>query len=187
MFLDILAILLVVGGVAFGFWKGLFTQVVVLIGLYLGALVARFLYEPLAHSIVGIIGIDLHLTELLLFLLILVIIPVLLVVVAHSLWGPLRLPYSLGQLDLLGGALAGLLVGLLAAVFLVLLFGYLASLSQYSPDAIHYPLYSQMQTTWSSSIVQSLVVHHVGHIVYYSLLPNVTAATPDILQVFAPR
>ena len=42
MFLDILAILLVVAGVAFGLWKGLLTQVVVLVGLYLGALLARF-------------------------------------------------------------------------------------------------------------------------------------------------
>lgn len=187
MFLDILAVLLVVAGVAFGLWKGLLTQVVALIGLYLGALLARFLYEPLANSIVAVVGLDLHLTELLIFLLVLVIVPVVLVVVARNLWEPLRLPYSLGQLDLLGGALVGLLVGVLAAVFLVLLFGYLASLSKYSPNAVHYPLYSQMQTTWTSSIVQPLVVHQVGHFIYYSLFPKVTADAPDILQVFAPK
>ena len=187
MLLDIFVILLVVAGVAFGLWKGLLTQVVTLVGLYLGALLARFLYEPLARSIISVVGLDLHLTELILFLFIMALVTVLVVMGAHVLWGPLRLPYSLGQLDLLGGALVGLLVGILAGVFLVLLFGYLASLSKYSPEAQHYPLYSQIQTTWTSSIVQPLVVHNLGHFIYYSLLPKVTTAAPDILQVFAPH
>lgn len=187
MFLDILVFGLVVAGVAFGLWKGLLTQVVALVGMYLGALVARFVYESLARSIVAVMGLDLRLTELVIFVFILVGVPVLVVIGVHSLWGPLRLPYSLGQLDLLGGALVGLFVGALAGVFLVLLFGYLASLSKYSPDALHYPLYSQIQTTWTSSIVQPLVVDRVGHIIYYSLLPKLSADAPDILQVFAPK
>ena len=186
MFLDILFLLLVVAGVAFGLWKGLLTQVLLIVGLYLGALVARFVYEPTAQSIVAFLGLDLRLTELIVFLFVLVLVPVLLIVGAQSFWGSLRLPYSLGQLDLLGGALVGLLAGMLAGVFLILLFGYLASLSQYSPDAVHYPLYSQLQATWTSSIVRSLVVHQFGHYIYYSLLPTVTADVPDILQVFAP-
>ena len=187
MFLDILFFALVVAGVAFGLWKGLLTQVVVLVGIYLGALVARFVYEPLARSIVGFLGLDLHLTELVIFVFILVGVPILLVIGIHYLWGSLRLPYSFGQLDLLGGALVGLFVGALAGVFLVLLFGYLASLSKYSPDALHYPLYSQIQSTWTSSIVRPLVIDRVGHVIYYSLLPKLSADAPDILQVFAPR
>jgi uncharacterized membrane protein required for colicin V production len=186
MVLDIVFLLLVVAGVAFGLWKGLLTQVLLIVGLYLGALVARFVYQPVGQSIVAVVGLDLRLTELIIFLFVLVLVPVLLIVGAHSFWGSLRLPYSLGQLDLLGGALVGLLGGMLAGVFLVLLFGYLASLSQYSPDAVHYPLYSQIQATWTSSIVRPLVVHQFGHFVYYSLLPKITADVPDILQVFAP-
>ena len=187
MFLDILALLLVVAGVAYGLWKGLLTLVVVLIGIYLGALVARFVYEPIARSIVAVVMLDLRLTELIVFILILVLVPVLLVIVAHAFWGPLRLPYSLGQPDLVGGALVGLLAGALAAVFLVLLFGYLATLSNYSPDAVHYPLYSQIQSAWSGSLIQPLVVQHIGHYVYYSLFPKATADAPGILQVFAPK
>ena len=186
MLLDILVVLLIVGGVAFGFWRGLLNQGVAILGVYLGALLGRFAYEPVAQAIAGFISLDLRLVQLIVFLLIIIAVTTLLLIGAHALWGSLKLPYRWGQTDLIGGMLLGAVVGLLAAMFLVLTFGFLVTTAHVNSTAASYPLFNQIQAAWTSSLLRGPVVQ-VGHILYYSLLPNVGKTSPDILQVFAPQ
>lgn len=186
MVLDIFIVLLIAAGVAFGFWKGILNQGLALLGIYLGALLGRFLYEPLGRGLSAATGFDLRLGQLLIFLLILIVVPVLLLLGAHMLWGNLRLPNAWGQLDLLGGALLGAVVGLLAAMFAVLAVGFLVTSNQASSGVVDYPLFSQMHYIWSTSSLRAPVVQ-VGHIFYYALLPNAGTNTPDILRVFSPH
>jgi uncharacterized membrane protein required for colicin V production len=186
MLLDILIVLLIIGGVAFGLWKGLLNQGLAILGVYLGALLGRFVYEPIARPIAATTTLDLHLVQLLVFLLIIIAVPVVVLVVAHAIWGSLRLPHAWGQVDLVGGTVLGGVVGLLAAMFLVLTFGFLVVTSHLNSVATTYPLFDQIQAAWSASLLRGPVVE-VGHILYYSLLPNVGKTSPDILQVFAPR
>jgi uncharacterized membrane protein required for colicin V production len=186
MTLDILIVLCIVAGVGFGFWKGLFNQGLIIVGVYLGALVGRFVYEPIAQPLTDIIHLDLHFAQLLIFLLIVILVPVGLFLAAHALWGSLRLPYAWGQLDLLGGAVLGAVVGLLAAMLLILSAGFLFINSHVSTASANDPLFVSIQSAWSTSRLRDPVVQ-VGQFVYYSLLPNVGATVPNILQVFAPR
>jgi uncharacterized membrane protein required for colicin V production len=186
MLLDILIVLLIIGGVAFGLWRGLLDQGLAILGVYLGALLGRFVYEPVARPIAGATSLDLRLVQLLVFLLIIIAVPVLLLVVAHMLWGSLRLPHAWGQADLVGGTVLGAVVGLLAAMFVVLTFGFLVTTAHVNSSTASYPLFDQIQNAWTSSLLRDPVVL-VGHILYYSLLPDVGKSSPDILQVFAPR
>jgi membrane protein required for colicin V production len=186
MLLDILIVLLIIGGVAFGLWKGLLNQGVAILGVYLGALLGRFIYDPIARPIAATTGFDLHLAQLLAFLLIIIAVPILLLVVARTLWGSLRLPHAWGQADLVGGTALGAVVGLLAAMFVVLTFGFLVTTAHLNSAATTYPLFDQIQAAWSASLLRGPVVE-VGHVLYYILLPNVGKSSPDILQVFAPR
>ena len=186
MLLDILIVLLIIGGVAFGLWKGLLNQGIAILGVYLGALLGRFLYDPIARPIAGVTSLDLRLVQLVVFLVIVIAVPILMVVLARTLWGSLRLPRSWGQLDLVGGTFLGAVVGMLAAMFLVLTVGFLVTTAHVSGTAAHYPLVDQLQAAWSASLLRDSVVE-VGHILYYSLLPSVGKTAPDILQVFAPR
>lgn len=186
MVLDIFIVLLIAAGVAFGFWKGILNQLLALLGIYLGALLGRFLYEPIGRGLSAATGFDLRLGHLLIFLLILLVVPVLLLLGARALWGSLRLPLDWGQLDLLGGALLGAVVGLLAAIIAVLAVGFLVANNQADSGVVNYPLISQMQYAWSTSSLRLPVVQ-VGHIFYYALLPNAGTATPDILRVLAPH
>jgi uncharacterized membrane protein required for colicin V production len=186
MLLDILIVLFIVGGVAFGLWRGLLNQGVAILGVYLGALLGRFVYEPLARPIAAGTSLDLRLVQLLVFLLIIIAVPTLLLLGARSLWGSLRLPHAWGQLDLVGGMVLGAVVGLLAAMFVVLTFGFVVATGHTNASAASYPLYDQIQAAWSASLLRAPIVQ-IGHVLYYSLLPNVGKATPDILQVFAPR
>ncbi len=186
MLLDVLVLLFIIGGVAFGLWRGLLSQGLAMLGGYLGALLARFIYEPVARPTAAATGLDLHFTQLLVFLLIVIALPVTLLLVARSLWGSLRLPYAWGQVDLVGGALLGAVVGLLAAMFVVLAFGFLAAAAQTDSSAASYPFFDQIQAAWSASLLRAPVVE-VGHVLYYSLLPNAGKTIPDILQVFAPH
>jgi uncharacterized membrane protein required for colicin V production len=186
MLLDILIILFIVGGVGFGFWRGVLYLGLALLGVYLGALVGRFVYEPVARSIAGAINFDLNALQLIIFLIVVLAVPALLLVTAHTVWGSLKLPHAWGQLDLIGGMLLGAVVGLLFAMFLVLTFGFLATTTQAASTATNYPLFSALQSTWSSSLLRAPVVQ-IGHVLYYSLLPNVGKTTPDLLQIFAPR
>lgn len=186
MLLDILIVLLIIGGVAFGLWKGLLNQGVAILGVYLGALLGRFVYEPVARPLAGVTSLDLRLVQLLVFLIIIIAAPVLFVLLARTLWGSLRLPHAWGQLDLVGGTFLGAVVGLLAAMFLVLMVGFLVTTAHVGENGANYPLIGQLQTAWSASLLRGPVVV-VGHILYYSLLPSVGKTSPDILQVFAPR
>ena len=186
MLLDILALLLIVSGVAFGLWKGLLNQGLAILGVYLGALLARFLYEPLARVGVSILPLDLHLVQLIVFLLIIIAVPTLLLLAAHTFWGSLRLPHAWGQLDLVGGTFLGAVVGLLAAMFLVLAVGYLVASTHTNPNAANYPLFGFVQSSWSSSLLRGPIVQ-VGQVFYYSLFPNAGKTIPDILHVFTPR
>ncbi len=186
MLLDILIVLLIIGGVVFGLWKGLLNQGIAILGVYLGALLGRFIYEPIARPIAAATALDLHLVQLLVFLLIIIAVPTLLLVVAHTLWGSLKLPDAWGQADLVGGTALGAVVGLLAAMFVVLTFGFLVTTAHVNSVAEHYPLFDQIQAAWSASLLRGPVVV-VGHVLYYTLLPNVGKTSPDILQVFAPR
>jgi hypothetical protein len=186
MLLDILIILLIIGGVVFGLWKGLLSQGIAILGVYLGALLGRFVYDPIARPIAGATGLDLHLVQLLAFLLIIIAMPTLLLIVAHTLWGALKLPDAWGQADLVGGTALGAVVGLLAAMFVVLTFGFLVTTAHVTSVATSYPLFDQIQAAWSASLLRGPVVT-VGHVLYYTLLPNVGKSSPDILQVFAPR
>jgi hypothetical protein len=185
MLLDILIVLLIIGGVTFGLWKGLLNQGVAIVGVYLGALLGRFVYEPVARPFAGITGLDLRLVQLLVFLIIIIVVPLSFVLVARTLWGSLRLPQAWGQFDLVGGTFLGALVGLLAAMFLVLLVGFLVSTAHVGQNGANYPLIGQLQTAWSTSLLRGPAVV-VGHILYYTLLPFVGKTSPDILQVFAP-
>ncbi len=186
MLLDILIILLIIGGVAFGLWKGLLNQGVAILGVYLGALLGRFVYEPIARPLSSVTSLDLRLVQLLVFLIIVIVVPVSFVLLARTLWGSLRLPHAWGQLDLVGGTFLGAVVGLLAAMFLVLMVGFLVTTAHVGENAAHYPLIGQLQGAWSASLLRGPVVV-VGHILYYSLLPSVGKTSPDILSVFAPR
>jgi membrane protein required for colicin V production len=186
MLLDILITLLIIGGVAFGFWRGLLNQGVAILGVYLGALLGRFVYEPIAQVVAPITSLDLRLIQLLVFLLIIVAVMTLLLIGAHTLWGSLKLPYRWGQADLVGGMLLGAVVGLLAALFLVLTFGFLVTTAHVNSTAANYPLFNLIQAAWSSSLLREPMVQ-VGHVLYYSLLPNVGKSSPDILRVFAPQ
>ncbi len=186
MVIDILVLLLIVSGVAFGLWKGLINQGLAILGVYLGALLARFLYEPLARLFVSILPLDLRLVQLIMFLLIIIAVPALLLLAAHAFWGSLRLPHAWGQLDLVGGTFLGAVVGLLAAMFLVLAVGYLAASGHVNPSAANFPLFGFLESSWSSSLLRGPVVQ-VGQIFYYMLFPNAGKTIPDILQVFAPR
>ena len=186
MVLDILIILLIVGGVAFGFWKGLLNQGLALLGIYLGALLGRFLYEPIGRGVTAATGFDLRLAQLLAFLLFLILTPILLLLGARALWGNLRLPRSWGQLDLIGGSLLGMVVGLLAAMMAVLAVGFLVASAHVNAGVATYPLFSQIQAAWMTSSLREPVVL-VGHIFYYALLPNAGKTIPDILQVLAPQ
>ncbi|HEY7349417.1 MAG TPA: CvpA family protein [Ktedonobacterales bacterium] len=186
MLLDILILLLIIGGVAFGFWKGLLNQGVAILGVYLGALLGRFAYEPIAHSLAAATALNLHVIQLLVFLALIIMVPVVMLVVARMLWGSLRLPHAWGQADLVGGTVLGAVVGVLAAMFLVLTFGFLVTTAHVNSATASYPLFDQIQAAWTASLLRGPVVE-VGHILYYSLLPNVGQTNPDILQVFAPR
>lgn len=185
MLLDILIVLLIIGGVAFGLWKGLLNQGLAILGVYLGALLARFVYEPVARFIVAATAFDLRVVQLIVFLLIIIAVPVALLLTARTLWGSLRLPTRWGQADLVGGMLLGAFVGLLAAMFVVLTFGFLVT-SAHAGSTADFPLFGLVQAAWSASLLRSPVVE-VGHVLYYSLLPNVGKTIPDILQVFAPH
>lgn len=185
MLLDILIVLLIIGGVAFGLWKGVLNQGLAILGVYLGALLARFVYEPVARFIVAATSFDLRVVQLLVFLLIIIAVPVALLLAARSLWGSLRLPRAWGQADLVGGMVLGAVVGLMAAMFVVLTFGYLVT-SVHAVSAANFPLFGQIQAAWSASLLRAAVVQ-IGHVLYYSLLPNVGKTIPDILQVFAPH
>ena len=186
MLLDILIVLFIIGGVAFGFWRGLLNQGVVILGIYLGALLGRFVYEPIAQAVSSFISLDLRLIQLIVFLLIIIAVTTLLLIGAHALWGTLKLPYRWGQTDLVGGMLLGAVVGVLAAMFLVLTFGFLVNTAHVNSNAANYPLFNIVQAAWSSSLLRAPVVQ-VGHVFYYSLLPNASKTTPDILKVFAPQ
>lgn len=185
MLLDILIVLLIIGGVAFGLWKGLLNQGLAILGVYLGALLARFVYEPVARFIVGATNFDLRVAQLLVFLLIIIAVPVALLLAARTLWGSLRLPQAWGQTDLVGGMALGAFVGLLAAMFVVLTFGFLVT-NAHAGSTANFPLFGLFQSAWSDSLLRSPVVE-IGHVLYYSLLPNVGKTIPDILQVFAPH
>ncbi len=185
MLLDILIVVFIIGGVAFGLWRGLLNQGVAILGIYLGALLGRFVYEPAARSVATVLPLDLRLVQLIVFLLIIIAVPIVLLVVAHTLWGSLRLPYAWGQVDLVGGMLLGAVVGLLAAMFLVLTFGFLVATAHVSSNAANYPLFGQIQAAWTGSLLRAPVVQ-VGHLLYYSLLPGSGKTSPNILQVFAP-
>jgi len=185
MLLDILIVLLIIGGVAFGLWKGLLNQGLAILGGYLGALLARFVYEPVARFIVAATSFDLRVVQLIVFLLIIIAVPVALLLTARTLWGSLRLPPAWGQTDLVGGMVLGAVVGLLAAMFVVLTFGFLVT-SVHAASAVNFPLFGLVQTSWSASLLRAPVVE-IGHVLYYSLLPNVGKTIPDILQVFAPH
>ncbi len=186
MLLDVLVVLLVMGGIAFGFWKGLLHQGLAIVGIYLGALLARFVYEPMARPIAAATSFNLRLVQLVIFLLIVIAVPVVVLVVARTLWGPLRLPDTWGQVDLVGGMLLGAVVGLLAALFLALAFGFVVATIQANSSAANYPLFGLIPAAWSASLLRAPLVD-VGHLLYYSLLPNVGNTIPDILHVFAPR
>lgn len=186
MLLDILIVLLLIGGVAFGFWRGLLNLALAIVGVYLGALLGRFVYEPIAQVVASVISLDLRLTQLIVFLLMIIAVTVLLSIGAHALWGSLKLPYRWGQTDLIGGMLLGAVLGLLAALFLVLTFGFLVTTAHVNSNAANYPLFNQIQAAWSSSLLRAPMVQ-VGHVLYYSLLPNVGKSNPDILKVFAPQ
>jgi hypothetical protein len=77
MLLDVLIILLVVAGVGFGFWKGILLPGLVIVGIYLGALLARFIYQPLASSFVALLPININLAQILVFLLVIAAVPLL--------------------------------------------------------------------------------------------------------------
>jgi membrane protein required for colicin V production len=186
MLLDILIVLLIIGGVAFGFWRGLWNLVVVIVGIYLGALLGRFVYEPIAQAVSSFLPLDLRLLQLLVFLLLIAAVTTLLLVGAHALWGSLKLPYRWGQTDLVGGMLLGAVAGVLAALFLVLTFGFLISTAHVNSNAANYPFFSVVQTAWSSSLLRAPMMQ-VGHVLYYSLLPSASKTTPDILKVLAPQ
>lgn len=186
MLLDILIVLLIVGGIVFGLWKGFLYQCVVILGAYLGALLGRFVYDPIARTISAATTLDLRLAQLIVFLLLIIAVPILLLVLAHLLWGSLRLPHEWGQFDLVGGTFLGAVVGLLAGMFLVLTFGFLVLNAHVGGNGANFPLVGQIQAAWAGSLLREPVVT-VGHVLYYSLLPNVGKTSPDILSVFAPR
>ena len=187
MLLDLLIILLVVAGVAFGFWRGIIPLALAIMGIYLGALLARFIYEPVAQAFVQVSGFNVGLARLLVFLLILILVPVLLIILAHTIWGTLRLPQKWGQVDLLGGSLLGAVFGLMAAMVLVLAVGFLVTTSHLSDtQGYQYPFFEQIRATWMSSLLRAPIVQ-IGHLFYYALLPNAGKSVPDILQVLGPR
>ncbi len=186
MLLDIFITLLVGGGIALGFWRGLLVQMLIIPGIYLGALLARFIYDPIARSIAGLVTFDLTLLQAMVFLLIVVLVPVLLLLLVHVLWGTLRLSDRWGQLDLLGGTLLGGVTGLLAALLVVLAVGFLVMQGQQGPGGTTAPLLDQVRQTWETSRLRAPAVQ-LGHLVYYSLLPDIGTGVPAILRVFAPR
>ncbi len=186
MLLDILIVLVIFAGVGFGFWKGLLNQAVALLGIYLGALLGRFIYEPIGRSLSAATSFDLRLMELVAFLLFLILMPVLLLLGARAMWGSLRLPRAWGQIDLICGSLLGAVVGLLAAMVVVLAVGFLVTSGHISSSVSNLPIFSPLQYAWSTSSLSAPVIK-VGHIFYYALLPNAGKTVPDILQVLAPH
>lgn len=184
MLLDVLIILLIVAGVGFGFWKGILVPGLTIVGIYLGALLGRFVYQGLAQSLVALVPLNIGVMQLVVFLLIVVLMPLALVFGLRSLLGTLRLPPNLGQVDLLGGSILGGVLGLVVAMLAVLAVGFLVTTADLTASGgLHYPLFDFLQSTWAGSVLRAPIVV-VGHVFYYSLLPNAGKSVPDILNVF---
>ncbi len=187
MLLDVLIILLMVAGVGFGFWKGILVPGLTIVGIYLGALLGRFVYQGLAESFVALVPINVGVMQIAVFLLIVALMPIGLVLSLRSLLGTLRLPPRLGQVDLLGGSILGGVLGLVVAMIAVLAIGFLVTRVDLTESGgLHFPLFDFLQSTWSGSLLRAPIVV-VGHVFYYSLLPNAGKTVPDILNVFGPR
>jgi membrane protein required for colicin V production len=185
--LDVLIILLVVGGVAFGFWKGMLLQGFIIVGVYVGALLGRFLYQPVAQGVIDLLHFNTMFTQIVVFLLIVALMPLLLIFTMRSLRGTLALPERMEQLDLLGGAVLGAVVGLEMAMLVVLAVGFFVSTADISnATQLHYPLLDEFRATWDRSVLRGPIVT-VGQGFYYALLPNAGKTVPDILNVFKPR
>jgi uncharacterized membrane protein required for colicin V production len=185
--LDLVIILLVIAGVGFGFWKGILVPGLTIVGIYLGALLARFIYQPLAQSFVALVHLDISIAQIVLFLLIVALVPIGLVFGLRSLLGTLKLPAGLGQVDLLGGSILGAVLGLVVAMLVVLAVGFLVTTANLTESGgLHYPLFDTLQATWARSILRGPIVV-VGHLFYYALLPNAGKSVPDILNVFGPH
>jgi uncharacterized membrane protein required for colicin V production len=187
MLLDLVIILLVVAGVGFGFWKGLLLPGLMIVGIYLGALLARFIYQGVAQSLVSVVPLNNSVMQIVVFLLVVALVPFGLVFGLRTLLGTLRLPPHLGQVDLLGGSVLGGVLGLVLAMLAVLAVGFLVTTANLTESGgLHYPLFDALQATWTKSILREPVVV-VGHLFYYALLPNAGKTVPDILNVFGPH
>ncbi|HEY7126257.1 MAG TPA: CvpA family protein [Ktedonobacterales bacterium] len=187
MLLDVLIILLVVGGVGFGFWRGILLPGLTIVGIYLGALLARFVYQSLAQSLSSVLPLNVSIAQVVIFLLIVALVPIGLAFGIRSLMGTLKLPPRLGQVDLLGGSILGGILGLVVAMLAVLAIGFLVTTADLTESGgLHYPLFDALQATWGASILRGPIVV-VGHLFYYALLPNAGKTVPDILNVFIPH
>ncbi|MBQ8521961.1 MAG: CvpA family protein [Bacteroides sp.] len=114
--IDIIILVLIGGGVIQGLMKGFLKQLAAIVGLVAGLLIARALFGVVAEQLVDTLGTSITIAQILSFILIWVIVPLICIMVASVLTKALDVIH-LGWLNRLLGGLFGavkvmLLVGL---------------------------------------------------------------------------
>ena len=114
--LDIIILVLIGVGVIQGLMKGFLKQLAVIVGLIAGLLIARALFGAVAEQLITVLGTSITIAQILSFILIWVIVPLLCILVATVLTKAMDV-IRLGWLNRLLGGLFGaikvlLLVGL---------------------------------------------------------------------------
>jgi uncharacterized membrane protein required for colicin V production len=176
-FVDALFILLLLGGLALGFFQGTIKLLVTIIAFYVGIILASLYFTTVGVTFQRRFGSSLHVGQITAFAIILLVAFLLLTVAGIYTFRYARMPASLDFID----RIAGTMLGLVMACLLLGMLGVILKLLFYGAIVADLPIIASFQGSVKGSFLVGFFSNQILPLIFVTVQPFLPSDAANII------